>query len=200
MFTGIITHTTEVVRQQKSNNGLTLSFGMPADWSDLALGESISTDGVCLTVAKIQKDSYDCTLVPETLAVTSFGQTVLEVVNLERSLRAEDRFGGHFVQGHVDGTGVVADIDTKGDYRISVEFDAKYQDLVVRKGSITINGVSLTVASVKEAVLEVVLVPHTLEQTTLGLLKNGDVVNLEFDMIGKQIVTILKNREQNAAS
>lgn len=195
MFTGIITATTEITSHTKVNGGLALTFKKPAGWDDLVLGESIATNGACLTVAEIRADEYDCLLVPETLSKTSFGQTVPTSVNLERSLSAKDRFGGHFVQGHVDGMGTVAKIDTADGYRLDIEFGQDNQELVIYKGSITIDGVALTVTQVKDNLLSVALVPHTLESTTLRSLKVGDTVNLEFDMIGKYVAKIMENRD-----
>lgn len=196
MFTGIITHATSVIAKSTTKDGLTLTFAKPSNWKDLQLGESIATDGVCLTVAKIQSGSYDCQLVPETLQKTTFGSKVPERVNLERSLSVNDRFGGHFVQGHVDGVGTVEKIERHDGYYLHISFDADKKDLVILKGAITINGVSLTIASDNDTAFSVALVPHTLEHTTLGSLKRGDKVNLEFDMIGKYIV----NKRDNHAA
>lgn len=200
MFTGIITTTAALTGSQKKKVGLTVSFQRPKAWSDLQLGESIATNGVCLTVAAIRADDYDCVLVPETLARTSFGRQLPKIVNLERSLGLSDRFGGHFVQGHVDGIGIVSGINKTDGFRLSVDFDAVSRELVIYKGSITINGVSLTVADVQENTFTVALVPHTLEHTTLGSLCQGDEVNLEFDMIGKYITNSIKNRGYSATS
>ena len=194
MFTGIITDTAKITGHKRSKKGLRLTFQKPASWDDLALGKSIATNGVCLTVAKIRANEYDCFLVPETLAKTSFGVKLPKTVNLERSLSVKDRFGGHFVQGHVDGVGKVSKIDTSGEHRLYVDFDVDKQELVISKGSITIDGVSLTVAEIQGANFSVAIIPHTLEQTTLGSLKAGDVVNLEFDMIGKYISKILETK------
>jgi len=194
MFTGIITHTAAIKRSQKQDGGLTITFAKPAEWTDIQLGESIATNGVCLTVSAIRGDEYDCHLMPETLQKTSFGQKLPKAVNLERSLSVADRFGGHFVQGHVDGVGTVTKIDESDDWRVYVDFGKSNKDLVIYKGSITINGVSLTVAEVTDHVLCVALIPHTLEHTTLDTLKPGDAVNLEFDMIGKYVVNMMKPR------
>jgi riboflavin synthase len=198
MFTGIITHISRVLEHKSAAEGLTLTFERPAAWTDLALGESIATNGVCLTVSAMREDSYDCFLMPETLAVSAFGKELPSRVNLERSLGLNDRFGGHFVQGHVDSVGKVVKIDDAHGYEMSVEFPAGSEDLVIYKGSITINGVSLTVAGVEGKVLRVALIPHTLEQTTLGALRVGDAVNLEFDMLAKHIAKIMENRQKHA--
>lgn len=187
MFTGIISNITEILDQQKTSDGLRLVFQKPADWNDLKLGESIATDGACLTVSKIENENYECELVPETLDKTTFGVSVPKQVNLERSLAAGERFGGHFVQGHVDGLGTVEAVDEKTGYELEISFEPADKNLIIPKGSITINGVSLTIASLDDSSFRVALVPHTLKNTTLGALKPGDKVNLEFDMIGKYI-------------
>lgn len=184
-----------VTGQTKSKSGLTLTFEKPNSWKDLVLGESIATNGACLTVAAIRDNEYDCQLMSETLAKTSFGHSVPARVNLERALSVQDRFGGHFVQGHVDGVGEVVSIDTDGEYRLHINFAPDKKDLVIYKGSITVDGVSLTVAKVSGKKLTVALIPHSLEHTTLGSLQVGDKVNLEFDMIGKYIANIMENRD-----
>lgn len=199
MFTGIITNTSLVKTHQKRGKILTVTFARPESWVDLALGESIASDGVCLTVSAIRDGEYDCDLVAETLTKTTFGKQLPAAVNLERAMTTGDRFGGHFVQGHVDGMGKISQIDKSDGYQISVEFDPKYRELIMYKGSITVNGVSLTVANIKKANnLTIALVPHTLQNTTLDQLKVGDYVNLEFDMIGKQIANIMEIREYAA--
>ncbi len=200
MFTGIITNVEDVKSSKQQNGGLTITFSRPGGWPDLALGESIATEGVCLTVAALRDSEYDCHLIPETLAKTSFGTKVPRQVNLERSLQLNDRFGGHFVQGHVDGVGVISKIDQTDGYRLKVEFPAEYSELVIYKGSICLNGVSLTVAETAGGSFIVALIPHTVEHTTLGSLRTGDSVNLEFDMLGKYIVNYLKTRSQHADS
>jgi riboflavin synthase len=200
MFTGIITNTTVITGSHTDGDGLTLTFKKPKGWDDLVLGESIATNGVCLTVAAIRATEYDSFLMPETLHKTSFGVELPTAVNLERSLQASDRFGGHFVQGHVDGTGTINRIDTTDGWRVFIDFPPGNQELVIPKGSITLNGVSLTVADIADSTLSVALIPHTLETTTLDSLRVGEVVNLEFDTIGKYIVNIMNAREDHAKS
>jgi riboflavin synthase len=195
MFTGIVTHVVAIKKSSQTSKGLTLTFERPVEWTDLVLGESIATNGVCLTVSGMQDAAYDCFLMPETLEKSSFGVQVPTQVNLERSLTASGKFGGHFVQGHVDGRGTVTKIDTTDGYRMYVEFSHASEKYVISKGSIAINGVSLTVAEVSGNTLSVALIPHTLEHTTLGALGVGDVVNLEFDMIGKYIVKNMEARQ-----
>jgi riboflavin synthase len=198
MFTGIVTGTTVIKRSMLTDDGLTITFARPKEWSDMQLGESVAANGVCLTVSGLRPHEYDCFLMPETLKKTSFGTRIPKSVNLERPLRASDMFGGHFVQGHVDCTGVISSIDTADGWLLSVDFPEANRDLVIPKGSITIDGVSLTVVTVTGHILSVALIPHTLEVTTLKSLQTGDAVNLEFDMIGKHIVTIMEQRKQHA--
>ncbi len=200
MFTGIITDTAAVKRSKLTDDGLTVTFAWPTTWKDMQVGESVATDGVCLTVSALREHEYDCFLMPETLGKTSFGKHVPSAVNLERPLSASDRFGGHFVQGHVDCVGTVADIDTSDGWQLFVTFPASNKKLIIPKGSITINGVSLTVVTVADDMLSVALIPHTLEATTLKSLKASDAVNLEFDMIGKYIVNITEQRQDYAKS
>jgi riboflavin synthase len=195
MFTGIITDVTDIQRSEATAEGLTMTFVRPKGWKNMRLGESLATNGVCLTVAKLSADAYDCFLMPETLAKTSFGVHLPKAVNLERPLKAGDEFGGHFVQGHVDCVGTVAGIDTSDGYQVSINFPSANRALVVPKGSITIDGVSLTVIEVSDHTLSVGLIPHTLSTTTLQDLKTGDTVNLEFDMIGKYIVNVMEQRK-----
>ena len=192
MFTGIITETSSIKRTHATKKGLRITFAIPLAWQDLVVGESIATDGVCLTVEDIGDNEYDCVLVPETLCKTTFGVTVPKTVNLERALTAGNRFGGHFVQGHVDGIGTVEKIDAADGLSLVISFDAQNQKLVIVKGSIAINGVSLTIADVTGSSLRVALVPHTMQHTTFNTLQIADPVNLEFDMIGKYVANILK--------
>lgn len=192
MFTGIITDVTSIVGQEKTADGLRLVFERPKTWTDIELGESIATNGVCLTIEKIADDSYACLLIPETLTVSTFGKKVPEKVNLERSLRVGDRLSGHIVQGHVDCVARIKSVDTNNGYVITVSLDKKLMKYIAYKGSVTLNGVALTIASKDEDQFSVALVLHTLERTTLGELKAGDDINVEFDAIAKyaeQLVT-----------
>ncbi|HSW99875.1 MAG TPA: riboflavin synthase [Patescibacteria group bacterium] len=200
MFTGIITDTTSIKRSTLSDAGLTITFARPKAWRDMQLGESVATDGVCLTVSALRTTEYDCFLMPETLHKTSFGSIVPKTVNLERPLSVNDRFGGHFVQGHVDCIGTVSNIDERDGWLVSIEFPAAFNDLVIPKGSITINGVSLTVVSITGNTLCVALIPHTLTATTMQSLQIGTRVNLEFDMIGKYIVNIMEQRNAKSTA
>lgn len=187
MFTGIISNTSAVKSAQSFKQGLLMKIEKPKGWSDLVLGESIATNGVCLTVSEIHEHLYECILIPETLDKSVFGRKVPDYVNLERSLKVTERFGGHFVQGHVDCVGKVIKIDKMDGYIVVVSFPSEFDELVISKGSICIDGVSLTVVNVRDNILTVALIPHTLNTTTMGTLKEGDQVNLEFDVIGKYV-------------
>lgn len=192
MFTGIISDTTTLRADQRGNQGLTLTFARPKSWTDMQLGESVAVNGICLTVAALRDDEFDCFIMPETLAKTSFGHQLPKRVNLERPLRLQDRLGGHFVQGHVDDVGTVAKLDKSDGWRLSVKFKPEFRELVVYKGSITIDGVALTITEADTTSLQVALIPHTLENTTLGTLQVGGYVNLEFDMLGKYVLNSMK--------
>jgi riboflavin synthase len=187
MFTGIVSNTSAVKSTQSLNQGLLMKIEKPSGWNDLVLGESIATNGVCLTVSEIHEDHYECILVPETLDKSVFGKKVPDYINLERSLKVSERFGGHFVQGHVDCVGKVINIDNMEGYIMTVSYPSEFDELVIPKGSICINGVSLTVVTVCDNTMTVAIIPHTLDNTTVGTLKEDDMVNLEFDVIGKYI-------------
>jgi riboflavin synthase len=193
MFTGIINDTTNMHLTKQSVEGSTLTFEKPTSWNDLKLGESISTNGICLTVAALRENEYDCIAVPETLARTTFGKHLPKVVNLERALKLDGRLDGHFVQGHVDSVGQVSKIEEIDGRRLTVTFDPANRVLAIYKGSITIDGVSLTISEVSADSLQVAVIPYTLEHTTIHTLKVGDQVNLEFDVIGKYVINSLKN-------
>lgn len=187
MFTGIISAKTSVSVVEQTDQGTVLSFKKPTGWDDLVLGESIATSGVCLTVSAIHTDSYECFVMPETLKRATFGMAIPQAVNLERAMQATDRFGGHFVQGHVDDTGIVTNIEDAEAWRLTLSFDPQYRSLVLLKGSVTIDGVALTVTELTPNTLTVDLIPHTREHTTIGSLTVGDHVNLEFDVLGKYV-------------
>jgi len=192
MFTGIISDTTAMRLAKTDKSGLTLTFDRPKSWDDLRKGDSVATNGICLTVAALRDKEYDCIVVPETLARTSFGKQLPKKVNLERAMSMKSRFDGHFVQGHVDGIGQVSDITNNGESRLTISFDPESRNLVIYKGSITIDGVALTVAAIEHNSFTVALIPYTLERTTLPSLKVGDSVNLEFDILGKYVLNTMR--------
>ena len=192
MFSGIIEETSQILRSNKSDKGILLAFERPKEWTDLKLGESISTNGVCLTIAALREHEYDCFLIPETLDKSTFGVSIPKVVNLERALQINDRIDGHIVQGHVDARAKIIQISSKNDKRISIQIEKSDRKYIISKGSITIDGVALTVASCTDASFDVAVIPYTLEYTILKILEVGDYVNLEFDLIGKYVLNSVK--------
>jgi len=194
MFTGLIEGQGVVREIRQEDAGVRLEIQVPTEFADEGkLGDSIAINGCCLTVVDLRDGVWNFQAGPETLAKTTLGRlTVGSHVNLERSLPADGRLGGHFVQGHVDGVGQVAKIESDGEW-ITIWFSAPpaltYQ--MVSKGSITVEGVSLTLVEVESDRFSVALIPHTLEVTTLGEKQVGDGVNLETDIIGKYMDKML---------
>ena len=189
MFTGLVREVGEVVSVERDGGGVRLAVRSPITAADAAVGDSVAISGVCLTVVEAPDGVVVFDAVPETLA-----RTTLELlrpgarVNVEPALRAGDPLGGHYVQGHVDGVGTVRSVDPEGD-ATRVWFDAPSEILryAVEKGSITVDGTSLTVAALGGDAFAVALVPHTLRATTLGHLEAGDRVNLEVDVLAKYV-------------
>ena len=189
MFTGIIEEVGHIVAIEDSGEFRTLRVEAGAILDGIKAGASISVNGVCLTVRTFNAGSFTADLSRETLERTSLNALRAgTVVNLERPMRADGRFGGHIVQGHVDGVGKIRSFDRDGDnWNLRVEFPESAARYIVHKGSIAIDGISLTVASLKTPVLEVAIIPHTFENTNLRHAKAGDTVNLELDVIAKYV-------------
>jgi riboflavin synthase len=177
MFTGIVRERGRVASSEEGTDGLRLEIDAPETAAQLQIGDSISISGACLTATAVSNGSFSVTAVAETLARTTLGRLSTEdEVNLETAARVGDPLGGHLVQGHVDGLGRVAAVGEDG--RIWVEAALEILRYCVEKGSITVDGVSLTIAGLREDAFEVALIPHTLEVTTLGTIQPGDEVNL----------------------
>lgn len=190
MFTGLVEAIGTVQRLSNRGNYLLISLS-PANTSfEVKDGDSISCDGACLTVVSHTPAAFDVEASQETVAKTTIGDWKLnDRVHLERALRADSRLGGHFVTGHVDCVGAVKRVREVGEsLELSIEFDGTYDPLVVAKGSVAIDGVSLTVNETGAGWLTVNLIPFTLKATALGRLKSGDQVNLEFDILGKYVI------------
>ncbi len=197
MFTGLISAVTRVVSLRAGAEGAILAVERPTAFEDVAVGESIAVSGVCLTVVSPAPGRvlfFD--LSPETLARSAFGDLGPGVgVNLERSLAAGDRLGGHIVAGHVDGTAEVLAVEKSGDsWTFRFSLPAPLARYTVEKGSIAVDGVSLTVATLGEDSFDVAVVPHTFRSTTLGAKKPGDRVNIEVDVLGKYVERLLAAR------
>src|SRR5262245_48320803 len=188
MFTGLIEAVGVVSALTRVESGFTLGIRTSLA-SELRLGESVAVNGVCLTVTGNDEAGWSADIGPETARVTTLGGvTPGQPVNLERSMRADGRFGGHFVQGHADGVGVVDTIRQDGEsYWIAVRVPSELEPFIIVKGSIAIDGVSLTVARLERALVHVMIIPFTWAHTALSSLRVGDRVNLECDMVGKYV-------------
>ncbi len=194
MFTGLIEEIGQIEYVRESREGMQLKIKARKVLENTAIGDSIAVDGICLTVTKLRTDSFEADVMPETYHNSRFkGVRIGDFVHLERALRVGDRLGGHFVTGHVDGLGEVLSAEKEGDaIRIRIRPDEKQKVFMVHKGSVAVNGVSLTIARSEAQWFEVSIVRHTQGQTLLQDLKNGDIVHLESDMLLKyvhQIVT-----------
>lgn len=188
MFTGLIEAVGEVVEARATGAGMRLCIGT-ALAGDLALGESVAVNGVCLTIVARDAAVAEVDVGPETLRVTTLGSLAPgSPVNLERAMRADSRFGGHFVQGHVDAVGRIESIRQEAEFHwITLSYPASFAASVVHRGSIAVDGISLTVASLGDDRLGVMIVPFTMAHTALRAAHAGTRVNLEFDMVGKYV-------------
>ena len=189
MFTGIVEELGTVVKRAASDGNDDLVIEAREVLSDLKVGHSIAVSGVCLTVVAIDGRQFAVQVIPETLKRTSLGNVATgEKVNLERALSPMDRFHGHVVQGHIETVGVVSQITKSGaDIRMTVTLDDRWLRYCITKGSVTLDGVSLTIADISAAAFTVALIPHTLERTNLGLKELGDQVNIETDIIARYL-------------
>ena len=196
MFTGIIEEVGKIVAVDDSSEFRTLRVHANGILEGVAAGASIAVNGVCLTVRQHDKTSFTAELSHETLERTSLKELGAgSIVNLERPMRADGRFGGHLVQGHVDGVGSIRKFSRdKDSWTLQIEFPSLALRYIVEKGSIAVDGISLTVAAVKANVLDIAIIPHTFENTNLKRAAAGDPVNLEFDIIAKYVERML-NRE-----
>ncbi len=191
MFTGLIEAIGEVAEVKSTAEGFRLRLTTVMG-AELAPGDSVAVNGVCLTVVAADADGIHADISPETARVSALGGLRRgAVVNLERPLRADARLGGHFVQGHVDATATIEEIRPDGDsFWITIGFPPLLAPYIVRKGSIAVDGISLTVAGVDDRHLDVQIIPYTWEHTTLKRAKRGDVVNIEVDILGKYVVRV----------
>lgn len=193
MFTGIIETlaTVHAIETEGSNIHFTFRSSIT---HELKIDQSVAHNGVCLTVVKIDGDRYTVTAIEETLQKTNMGNLRTgDIVNLERCMAANGRFDGHIVQGHVDQTGTVTQVtDHQGSWTYTVTYDPSRGNVTVEKGSITINGTSLTVVDSREDAFSVCIIPYTYENTVFKTLKPGDTVNLEFDIVGKYVARLLR--------
>ena len=194
MFTGIILGKGTVVEKRSSGSGMIFSLESDFDLTDPDEGESIAVNGVCLTAKNIRNRRFTVDVSPESLARTNLGKlSIGSKVNLERALRLSDRLGGHMVSGHVDGVSSVVERRPVGTFvQFTFTVPAGLGRYIIEKGSIAIDGTSLTVNSCDDRNFSIVVIPHTLEVTLLGRLQEGDSVNIEVDLIGKYVEKMLQ--------
>jgi riboflavin synthase len=197
MFTGIVEGTGSLAEVKGTGGGFRVRIQTPLS-SHLKIGDSLAVNGVCLTVILIDGEHVMADVGPETARVTTFNALQRnQEVNLERPMRADGRVDGHFVMGHVDGVGVIDEVRQEGEsHWLTVVFPPGLAPYFIRKGSIAVDGVSLTVAGLGERQFDVMVIPHTWSHTTLKNLRKGDKVNLECDMIGKYVVRAMELRKQ----
>jgi len=195
MFSGIITHTGQIRKIFKSKNNCKIEIKSKIKFSKKEIGSSISCSGACLTLEKYINNVSSFYLSSETLKRTIFKSSkVGDIINIEKSIKLGNRMSGHFVQGHVDTTTQVKKINHYGKSRlINFKLLNKYKKYLIHKGSITINGVSLTISKINRDSFQISIVPHTLKWTNLVNLKVKDTVNIEFDVLGKYIKNFIKN-------
>ena len=197
MFTGIIEEVGKITQINKQGEFAVVTIQASKVLQDVHLGDSIAVNGVCLTVTSFSESQFTADVMSETLKRTSLGELKpSSPVNLERAMAANGRFGGHIVSGHIDGTGVVVEIKPAHNsiwYRIQTT--PKLMRYIIEKGSITIDGISLTVVDTDETSFRVSIIPHTIKETNLGSKKIGSLVNLENDIVGKYIEQFLLKKE-----
>ncbi|MBR2736314.1 MAG: riboflavin synthase [Firmicutes bacterium] len=193
MFTGIVEEVGSIAAIERGNVSCRLHIKGKKIFSDLKLGDSVAVNGVCLTAASIGNGVFEADVMAETLRRSNLGTlTTGSEVNLERAMAADGRFGGHIVSGHIDGTGTISDMRREENaVWVTVQAPAGILRLIVEKGSIAIDGISLTVAGLGDSFFKVSIIPHTGEETILLKKRKGDVVNLENDIVGKYVERLL---------
>ena len=204
MFTGIITAVGNIKSATPAGDGLQLQIEVPTNYlDDVALGDSIAIQGACMTATKIEGNTFSLDISRESLNKT-VGLDAVGPVNLEKAMRLNDRLGGHLVSGHVDGMGKVTDFaavaqDAYGSWLLRIEAPKELAAFLAYKGSIVVNGISLTVNKIEDlanaCVVDINIIPHTLQNTTLGNLKQGDPVNLEVDLIARYVARMLETQK-----
>ncbi len=201
MFTGIVRELGAVVRAEKAGGGRSLVVRAPETAARTSVGDSVAIDGCCLTATAVEGETISFHAVPETIAHTTLGSLEeKDPVNVEPALRAGEPLGGHYVHGHVDAVGRVESVEIEGEgLRVFVEAPDNVLRYCVAKGSVTVDGVSLTVAELADDAFAVALVPHTLETTTLADLAPGREVNLEADVLGKYVERLLASDQTRGA-
>ena len=198
MFTGIVEGKGELKEIKRAEKGYVLSVLAPFDLSKDKIGDSIAVNGICLTATAIKSNLFSADVSEETLSRTSLAHLKAgSPVNLERALRAGDRFGGHIVTGHIDGTGKIIKKEARREsIYLEISVNEDILRLIVEKGSVAVDGISLTVNGVQSHSFSLNIIPHTLEITTLGLINSGDEVNIETDIIGKYVEKLTTGKKR----
>jgi riboflavin synthase len=202
MFTGIVQELGKVKNIKRTRGKIVISIISKKILPRLKIGSSVSMNGVCLTVVKFGKDSFDVEVIPETLKLTNLGDLKLgSGVDLEPSLTLQDELGGHFVLGHIDGMGKVIKLQKEGDsVLMTIAFSDRLKKYIAYKGSIAVDGVSLTVAKIFDQKFTVALIPHTLKVTVLSKKKLGDKVNLEVDVVARHLEKLVSSEKDSKIS
>ncbi|SNZ06819.1 riboflavin synthase alpha chain [Persephonella hydrogeniphila] len=197
MFTGLVEEVGKIKTVKTSTGGLTIQVQVKKITDDIKVGDSVAVNGVCLTVTGIQGDTISFDVSQETVRRSNIGQLRNgDLVNIERALKLSDRLGGHIVQGHVDTVGTVKRIIPKGEHtEFVIHFPEEFQDFVVEKGSIAIDGISLTINEVYGNEISINIIPHTIQNTNLKNRKTGEAVNIEFDILGKYVKRMLSKNK-----
>ena len=198
MFTGIIESLGTIKLLVEDKNNLHITVGSSIT-SELKIDQSVAHNGVCLTVIAINHDEYTVTAIQETIKKTNLGGWKSgDLLNLERAMRLGDRLDGHIVQGHVDQTGICKNIENaNGSWYFTFEYDSGLNNITIEKGSVTVNGVSLTVVNAKKNEFSVAIIPYTYEHTNFRNFEIGTKINLEFDVIGKYVAKLYANNAKN---
>ncbi len=193
MFTGIIESFGTIKRIESSGEGKVLHVGCDLNLSESKIGDSIAVNGACLTAVSLEKNGFKVDMAPETVERTTFKElTAGSRVNIERALKLSDRIDGHLVSGHIDGTGMISSITKKSNaVIIKIDVPPKLAEDMIEKGSVAIEGISLTINACSQKNFEVSIIPHTADITTIGLKRVGDKVNIETDMLGKYVKKML---------
>ncbi len=199
MFTGLIEEVGKIKGINRKGNALTIDVEAKKILEDVKIGDSIAINGVCLTVVYLKENGFSFDVSQETINRSNFKYLKIgDYVNLERALKVSDRLGGHIVQGHVDTTGKIKKITPLGEHTIfEIEIPKEYENLIVEKGSISIDGISLTINTIENNTISLNIIPHTIENTNLKYRNVGDIVNIEFDIIGKYVWHMLEKIKES---
>ncbi|MEO8399553.1 MAG: riboflavin synthase [Ignavibacteriaceae bacterium] len=198
MFTGLVEEKGKLINKKSSENIYQLTFAAKKNLEDLKIGDSISVNGVCLTVVKKNGDNFSVDVIEETLKKTNLGILKKnDEVNLEMPLKVNARLGGHFVLGHIDTTGIIDEIKKlSASHFVNISFPKKFKKYLIFVGSVAIDGVSMTIAELGENTFSVGVIPHTWNETIFSTKKSGDTVNLEFDVLGKYVERIMEFKQE----